>query len=260
MLSIIADREPVVPECLTAASIVPRRQTRRQNWAIAMIATLISTLPMTVHADVDATPAPEPTGDGVKRDSEFKHWLVHLDAAGVFMNESAKIYVGGRRVPGGSVAIGNDPTLTFDVSYLFTPNLAINIYSGVPPRAAVKGAGSLAQLGALATTRYGSVALSGEYHFTNFERLQPYVGAGVNYTPFLDVRDRALSNVQIPSAFGAAFKVGADYQLTGRWTAHSYVQQILLSTRVSAMVDGIGVVTKTTINPTVIGAGVGWRF
>ena len=254
MRDMATKHQPICVKCSIIMSLLPRRQ----RWACAMIAMSLSTLSMTARADTDVAPA---LGQGDERAGQgFRQWLVHLDVAGVLMNESATIDIGGHPIQDGSVAIGNDPTLTLDASYFFTPNLAINLYSGIPPRAAVKGAGSLASLGTLATTRYGSVAVSAEYHATNFGRFKPYVGIGVDYTPFLDVQDRTLQNVHIPNIFGAAFKVGADYDLADRWTAHVYVQQILLETRVSATVAGLAVTSETTINPTVVGAGVGWRF
>lgn len=186
--------------------------------------------------------------------------MVHLDLAGVLMNSSANVDIAGARVPGGSVSIGNNVTATFDLSYFFTPNWAVNAYAGIPPRAVVKGAGTLAPAGTLATVNYGPAVLSGEYHFTNFGAFKPYIGIGLNYTIFMNVQDRALQDVKVPNAFGAAFKIGADYDIADRWTAHAYVQQILLSTRVSASAGGAPAVAKTTINPTIIGAGIGWRF
>jgi outer membrane protein len=77
------------------------------------------------------------------------------------------------------------------------------------------------------------------------------------------VHHEALYNVKIPNAFGAAFKLGFDYDISPEWTANFYVMHILLGTRVSASVDPSGsipAIAKATINPTIIGAGIGYRF
>ncbi len=190
-------------------------------------------------------------------------WIVHLDAAGVFKNDSAEVFVGGQRVPGATISSPNDATVTFDIGYFVTPNIAIDLYAGLPPRAVIKGAGSISSFGTLATTNYGPAVLSAEYHFNNFGAFHPYAGIGLNYTLFLNVHHEALYNVKVPDAFGAAFKLGFDYDIAPNWTANFYVMHILLGTRVSASVDPAGTipaVAKTTINPTVIGAGIGYRF
>ncbi len=190
-------------------------------------------------------------------------WVVHLDAAGVFKNDSAKVFVGGQRVPGATISSPNDATVTFDIGYFVTPNIAINLYAGLPPRGVIKGAGSISSFGTLATTNYGPAVLSAEYHFNDLGAFHPYAGIGLNYTLFLNVHHEALYNVKVPNAFGAAFKLGFDYDIGPNWTANFYVMHILLGTRVSATADPAGTipaVAKTTINPTIIGAGIGYRF
>lgn len=190
-------------------------------------------------------------------------YVVHLDAAGVFKDASAKVYVGGPRFPGGSVTSPDDATITFDLDYFLTPHFAVDLYAGLPPRAVVKGAGTLKPFGTLATTNYGPAVLSAEYHFGPFAGLDPFIAAGVNYTLFLNVHHEALYNVKIPDAFGAAFKIGLNYQLDPNWSLNAYVMHILLGTRVSASVDPgdtVPAVAKTTINPTIVAAGFGYAF
>jgi outer membrane protein len=190
-------------------------------------------------------------------------FLVHVDALGVFKNDSAKISVGGQRVPGATISSPNDVTLSFDAAYFVTPNIAIDLYAGLPPRAVIRGAGTISGYGTLATTNYGPAVLSAEYHFNNLGAFHPYLGVGLNYTLFLNVHHEALYNVKIPDAFGAAFRLGFDYDIGPSWTANFYVMHILLGTRVSASADPAGAipaVAKATINPTIIGAGIGYRF
>jgi outer membrane protein len=189
--------------------------------------------------------------------------LVHIDAAGVVKDASAKVYIAGGRVPGGSIGSPADETITFDAAYFLTPNFAIDLYAGLPPRAVVRGAGTLSGAGTLATTNYGPAVLSGEYHVTGLGAFHPYAAAGVNYTLFLNIHHEALYDVKIPNAFGAAFKIGADYDLSPAWSAHFYVMHIFLGTRVSASAvpgGAVPAVAKATIDPTIIGAGVGYRF
>ncbi|WP_230290961.1 OmpW family protein [Croceicoccus sp. Ery5] len=198
--------------------------------------------------------AAEPSGD------DFRRWLLHVDIANVFTNESADVAVGGARVPDGSVSMADNPTITFDASYFVTPNFAVNVYAGYPPRAHIKGAGSLAAFGTLANANYGPLTVSGEYHFSDLGAFKPYIGVGVTYAVFLNVDDAALSNVDVDNAFGPAFKLGLDYDISERWTVHGYVQQVWLSTDVSATVGGAPAAANVTIDPTIVGVGLGYRF
>jgi outer membrane protein len=49
-----------------------------------------------------------------------------------------------------------------------------------------------------------------------------------------------------------------NYHLTGRWYANLDVKQIFLTT--TAHIDGGAVRAKVDLDPTVVGAGIGYRF
>lgn len=198
-------------------------------------------------------PATESSGD-------FMRWLVHVDVANVVTNENADVAVGGAPVPGGSVSMGDNTTVSFDASYFLTPHFAINAYAGYPPRAHLEGAGTLAPLGALASANYGPLTVSGEYHFSGLGAFRPYVGVGVTYAVFLNVDDSALSDVSVDNAFGPALKLGLDYDVSERWTVHAYVQQVWLKTDVSATAGGAPASARVTIDPTIVGVGLGYRY
>jgi outer membrane protein len=191
---------------------------------------------------------------------QLSPWLLHIDATGVFPHPSANVSIFGTHVPGGSLSINNSATVTGDVSYFLTPSIAVNLYAGVPARGAIKGTGSLSALGTLATSLYGIAILSVEYHATNFGAFKPYVGVGPGYSIFLDTHDHTLTNVKVPNAWGVAFSVGADYDINDRWTFNTYLKQMILSTTVTASLAGAPARSKTTLNPTLVGVGIGYRF
>jgi outer membrane protein len=191
------------------------------------------------------------------------NWLVHLDAVGIFKHSSADISVAGTGVPGASISSPDDVTLSVDANYFLTPNFAIDLVGGIPPRTPIKGAGSIGYLGTLATTSYAPAVLSVDYHLNNLGRFHPYAGIGLNYTLFFRVSDGSLHNVKFDNAFGVAFKLGVDYDIDRRWTANFYALQILLGNHITASIDPAGTVpavAKATTNPTVVGAGIGYRF
>lgn len=200
------------------------------------------------------TLAQQSTGQPMSR------WQVNLDVAGVLLHPSATVDIAGMGVPGASASTSDAVTGTIDLSYYLTPNIAIDLYSGIPPEMTVKGTGSIGSVGTVATTRYGAGVLSVEYHFTGLGRFEPYVGAGVNYTVFFATHGSTLSGADISNGWGAALKVGLRYALDHSWGLHIYVQQLFVNTRLSGQLGPLPVSAKATLNPTIVGAGLSYRF
>jgi len=136
---------------------------------------------------------------------EFKRWAVSLNATRVFVDEDAPdITLAGGPVPGSNVRIGDATSATVDIGYFFTPNIAADLFLGVPATAEIDGAGSLEPLGTLAKVNYGPVILSAQYHFNNLGKVHPYLGVGVGRIVFLNERDRALANFSIDDSWAPA--------------------------------------------------------
>ncbi|MGH7156179.1 MAG: OmpW/AlkL family protein [Acetobacteraceae bacterium] len=203
---------------------------------------LLAAIPLAAHA--------QPT----------QKWEVSFDVTGVLMHPSASADIAGMPVPGASAAVDNSVTATIDLAYFVTPNIAIDLYAGIPPKTAFKAAGSIGAIGTVATTRYGPAVLSLEYHFRGLGRWEPYVGAGVTYTAFFNTQGAALSNATLSNAWGGAIKAGVRYFINPAWALHFYVQQVFVSTRLSAQLGPLPVSAKVTLDPTVIGAGFSYRF
>ena len=144
-----------------------------------------------------------------------------------------------------------------DITYFFTPNLAVELILGVTPHN-VKGAG------ALAGARIGSAwllppTLTLQYHFTGLGAFKPYVGAGVNYTVFFDEKAKGgFNRFDLKNTFGVALQVGFDYMLDKHWGINVDVKKIFLEPKVRV---NNGLVTgKVKIDPWIIGTGVTYRF
>lgn len=189
-----------------------------------------------------------------------QRWEVSFDVSGVLMHPSASADIAGMPVPGASAAVDNSVTATMDLAYFLTPSIAVDLYAGIPPKTSFRAAGSIGAIGTVATTRYGPAVLSLEYHFRGLGRWEPYVGAGVTYTAFFDTHGAALSDATLSNAWGGAIKAGVRYFIGPAWAVNFYVQQVFVSTRLSAQLGPLPVSAKVTLNPTVIGAGFSYRF
>ncbi len=202
-------------------------------------------------------------------EQDQNRWFVNVDLAGVMLNESAKIYspgpnVANSRISGASIKINSSYTITADVGYFITRDLAIDLYAGIPISATIQGKGTVGALGPLANTMYAPGILSLQYYYHGFGNFVPYFGVGVNRTFFRDTRHKALYGVKIADAWGTAFQVGAQYKLDKNWAVNIDARYIVLATHISA---GLGptpaaprAFAKATANPAIVEAGVDYSF
>lgn len=192
---------------------------------------------------------------------EFKRWAVSLNATHVFVEEDAPdITLAGGPVPGSNVRIGNATSATVDIGYFFTPNIAADLFLGVPATAEIDGAGPLEPIGTLAKVNYGPVILSAQYHFNNLGKVHPYLGVGVGRIVFLNERDRALANFSIDDSWAPAAQVGVRYELDTAWMLNADVRYVPFSTHATGSLGGVPVRTSLDIDPILANVGVSYRF
>ncbi|AWK88896.1 OmpW/AlkL family protein [Azospirillum thermophilum] len=171
----------------------------------------------------------------------------------------------------GSAKVGNDYIPEVDFTYFFTDNIAAELIAGTSRH---KVRGNLNSIVGGNNIEIGKVSLlpptlTVQYHFMPKERISPYVGAGVNYTLFYNedaANTNNPNNLRITSTnyknrFGFALQAGVDVALTGNWSLNVDVKKIFLKTDVTASVNGaIPVTSKVTLDPWLVGVGIGYRF
>ncbi len=145
----------------------------------------------------------------------------------------------------------NDKTIPeVDISYFFDKNIAAELILTVPQKQTVY-AGSTA----LGTFKHLPPTLLAQYHFTDFNGLKPYVGAGINYTK--------ISSVNIPGfsldshSWGGALQAGVDIPLDKNWSLNLDVKKIYIKTDVYTNGANAGTLK---LNPVAASVGVGYRF
>lgn len=108
------------------------------------------------------------------------------------------------------------------------------------------------------------------WHFRPHKRFNPYVGVGLTVAFFFDQNPRyhgsvaGFDHLKAQTTVGPSFDFGFDYQLVGNWFFNADVKQILLRTpiyvnRPSSENTG-RIHARDSINPTVVGAGIEYRF
>jgi outer membrane protein W len=264
----------------------PNRSTRLFRACVSACAVFASSFGAVRAADLTnsvaapATDAPDPlTG-----------WYVKAGAMGVLDRSSSNLYsqsTAGTIIPGiGTVPVGVGPQfqisglgasysnfagLTIQGGYSFTPNWSVEVASGFPMWATVTVNGS-SPTGPPSGTVLNkllpaSVPITGVYHFTQFGRFQPYLGAGIAPTFALAVRDGFNTGSTYQPALGVIVQGGFDYMFNQHWgvfvdAKQGFVGATGTSTGVNTApsLGPIAGTIKTNARPVSFSAGLAYHF
>lgn len=182
----------------------------------------------------------------VKKGDDGK-WMIRARALGVVPQEDSTLSIGGE------VKVNNSVVPEFDVTYFFTPNIAAELIAAVTPHDVKTDGGVDAGSSWLLPP-----TLTLQYHFTNFDSVKPYLGAGVNYTHFFNEEAGVLNHVEYDDSFGYALQAGIDIPIRDSWYFNIDVKKVYIDT--TARFSPSGIRADVDINPLLIGVGVGYRF
>ena len=182
-------------------------------------------------------------------------FLVRARAVGVIPeNLSSSV-----SVVGGHGDVTATPAPEVDFSYFVTDNIALELIAA-STRHEVSATGTV-----LGRVDVGSVyvlppTLTVQWHFLPHAAINPYVGAGLTAAFFYDSKPAggAITQFGLSNNVGPAVQAGVDVALGGHWFANADVKQIFINT--TGRLDGGVIVAKTSLDPTVVGAGIGYRF
>ena len=164
-------------------------------------------------------------------------------------------------VIGGDVNVTSTLAPEVDFSYFVTDNLSAELIAATT-RHTMSASNTAIGPVQVGTTWVLPPALTLQWHFLPKETFSPYVGAGINYTFFYDSKGPGsgspITRVSMQNNVGAVIQAGVDWNISGRLYANVDVKQIFLNTQAS--LNSGAIVAKTALNPTVVGAGMGWRF
>ncbi|MDX1368341.1 OmpW/AlkL family protein [Pseudomonas sp.] len=169
---------------------------------------------------------------------------------------------------GGQATVDSDTQLGLTGTFMLTDNLGIGLLAATPfqHQVGVKGLGALD--GKLADIKHLPPTLSLQYFpLAASSRLQPYVGAGLNYTTFFDEdltsqrEGQGFSNLELDDSWGLALEAGVDYMLTDNLLVNATVWYLDIDTTATADLAGAGQVkVDVDIDPWVYMVGLGYKF
>ncbi len=138
-----------------------------------------------------------------------------------------------------------------DVSYFFSPNVAVELILTVPQKQTLTSS----VIGKVGTFKHLPPTLLAQYHFP-MNGFKPYVGAGINYTRFSSV-DLLPGVTMDKDSWGGALQVGVDIPLTKGVYLNLDLKKVMLRTDVKLAGNKIG---EFKVDPLLVGVGLGWRF
>lgn len=185
---------------------------------------------------------------------------MRLRATAVIPHESAKI-----TTIGGDVSISNTVIPELDFTYFLAKNFSANLILGTT-RHNVKAVGT-----ALGEVDLGKVwllppTLTLLYHVPVCTHIQPYAGAGVNYTIFYGVKNGpAIAKTDYKNAFAPAVQIGSDFGIGKKLFLNVDAKKLWLQTdatvtTIPSVAGGATVVADTKINPWLLSVGVGIKL
>lgn len=155
---------------------------------------------------------------------------------------------------GADVDVDDDSAFAFTLGYRFTDTFGIELLAAqdFDHDISLNGqkAGSVDHLPPTLTLQY--YPLGGRE-----SRIQPYIGAGVNYTHFSDETLDDGTSLEMDDSWGAAAQIGVDLVINEHWAANVAAWYLDIDSDVT--VAG-SVHDKVEIDPIVTMAGISYRF
>lgn len=187
--------------------------------------------------------------------SAFDRWQIRTTVIGIFFDASSDTL---------DLDVEDQTDLAIDVTYFFTPYLAANLLATftntevTTDNATVK---TLAGGDSLGSVDVLPPIFTLQWHFMPGHAVQPYAGVGFNYNVFSqESGDLDQFEVEVDDEFGLVAVIGADFRTS---VEHLYLNFNVKYIDLDADVD-VGVNSalndKLTLDPVVVGAGVGYRF
>jgi len=155
-----------------------------------------------------------------------------------------------------TVSVGSATSATVNFTYMMTDCWALELLAAYP----FKHDLDLQDGTKIGSTKQLPPTLSLQYHFRPSEKLQPYVGIGVNYTSFFDEKTTgplAGTDLNLGDSWGLAGQIGFDYVINDKVFLNLDFRYIDIDTKATVDATSIG---KVEVDPFVVGGHIGFRF
>jgi len=155
-----------------------------------------------------------------------------------------------------TVSVESATSATINLTYMMTDCWALELLAAYPFKHDLEYADGTK----IGSTKQLPPTLSLQYHFRPTEKLQPYVGVGINYTSFFDEKTTGPlegMDLNLGDSWGLAGQIGFDVLFDNNWFFNFDARYIDIDTK--ARLDDVSI-GKVEVDPFVFGAHIGFRF
>lgn len=168
--------------------------------------------------------------------------------------------------PDDEVSVTNSITPEVDITYFVTDNIGLELIAATSKHD-VKGKGGLEPIGELVDTWVLPPTLTLQYHFAPKAKVRPYVGVGLNYTHFYgedasDALEGAIgeTKVKLDDSFGYALQAGVDVDIGKNLFLNADIKYLDIDTKAKLTTGNLVNRVKVSIDPIVLGIGIGMKL
>jgi outer membrane protein len=183
-----------------------------------------------------------------------------------------------RQLVGTGAHASSTDTVGITTEYYVTDNIGVATLLGLPLKVNLVGDGALHKYGNLGSTRPMPPAIELRYHLFSAEsKFRPYLGLGVNYTWFTQVRTTnsqfitdslgpgGSARATLSSSWNPVFEVGANYAITKHWSVGTSVNYMPVKTHLTLYgqtATGTPIVSRSTLrlDPLSVFVNVAYTF
>lgn len=196
------------------------------------------------------------TGSGFAASTNAGDWFTRLRALYVLPNDHSGTV---HPIPHSGVSVNPCWTAEFDFGYMFTKYLGIGLILSTCKNT-IHGTKSLSGT-KIANTWLLPPCLNLHFRpFPNSSIVQPYIGAGVNYTLFYNSHCKlAGTSIHLDHSWGPDVQLGCDFFFNNHWFVNADVKYIWISTE-AHLYGTTKAHVNVTINPWLMGLGIGRKW
>lgn len=177
-------------------------------------------------------------------------WLVRVRA--VYINPADKSDPVGGTGASDRLHVSDKWIPEVDISYFLTPNWAAELVLTYPQKHDVTLDGQR-----IGSFKHLPPTLLAQYHFLPGAQIDPYVGAGINYTLISKVDILNGAGRLEHDSIGAALQAGVDFRIDSKWSVNLDMKKVQIRSNVD--INGVRA-SRVRIDPVLFGVGVGYRF
>jgi outer membrane protein len=197
-------------------------------------------------------------------EKEKKKWQVRGRVVNVNPDDSSGAVTG---IAGSGVRVDDDTGVDLDITYMAAEHFGIEL-AVAWAKLDIRGAGTIAGLGRIGTTRVTPITLMGQYHFQPAEKTRPYLGLGLTIANFHNERGSAVldaalggtTTLSLADRAGVTFQGGVDFEVGEDWFVNLDAKYSLIDSRMTATTGAVARAVTLELDPWVVGGGVGARF